>query len=797
MKLKRPHPSTPRSTRWLPLQTKGKDGRAARFAFTGFALAIAALTAAPITAAHAQAAVQATATTLTLPAGPLADSLSALASQTGVRIDVDPRLVANRQAPAVAGKYTPSEALALLLKSSSLTVSEQTAGTFTLRETSALVDDTQQVLVTGTKRSQAQQQATQSVSVLSERDTVGMQSGFDVLARVPNVTGRSDSFLPSVRGIDGNGVAAGGGGAVTGANARMSSYVDGVARTYGATPDGQGSFWDMAQVEVYRGAQSTQLGQNSIAGAIVQTTQDPKFKDGFAVQLGAHDKRPTYNGAFMLNKALGEQFAVRVTGEAIDGKTPIDYSGYTGTGLTAADRDELGRTRFSRVRLKALYTPSDAWALKLTVEQERRKNPYTADGASNTGRRELVGGNFGSFDSDNKIVALNANYAINREWMFDAVLSQQKAVTKFGPPLEGNPDRSAFLDFSFTSDEIALEPKVVYKSTKSRTGAVLGAFVKTRQRDDVGVQGSIFPLNADDRATSQSVYADGTIQVAPSWDLLAAARFQADVQRRNFSALDGALAYGFDERNRVFLPKLGATYHATPDASLSLVAYKGYNGGGGGVSFLTQTPYRFQKELAQTVEMVSRTQWLDRKLTANANLFYTQLKNAQASGIGPSGPNDGIYVNIAKAKTQGLEVDLAYQPSARTKLQFGLGLLNTKIVDFGSAANNANNGNQLGLAPRVTANLGGSFEVLSGLTMGANAAFQGKRFTDYENTRDDQLPSHVLANVHAQYRIGGVTVTAYVNNVFDRYVQYTRSTASNQADVNDPRTLGVNVKFEY
>jgi iron complex outermembrane recepter protein len=658
-------------------------------------------------------------------------------------------------------------------------------------------DDAQKIVVTGTKRKQAQQETTQSVSVLSERDTIGMHSGFDIFTRLPNVTLQSDAWLPTVRGLDGNGVATGGGGAVSGANPRMSNYVDGVARTYGAAPDGQGSFWDMAQIEVYRGAQSTQLGQNSMAGALVQTTNDPKFKDEFAVQVGARDKRATVTAALMVNKAFGEQFAMRATAEASDGKNAIDYSGATATGLSAEDRDELGRTLYGRYRFKALFTPIDSLALKLTVEQERRRNPYTPDSASNSGRRDIATIS-GSFDSDNRIIALNGRYDIDREWLFDAVLSQQRAHTQFGPPVVGNPDPAAFLDFTFRSTEIAFEPKLIYNSAQGRSGAVVGAFVKTRERDDIGQPGSNFELTADDRASSRSLFADATFQLAPAWDLLAAARYLDDRQKRNFSGQEGQLAFGFDERNRVFLPKLGATFHASADASVSVVAYKGYNGSGGGVSFLTFTPYTFDKESAQTIEIVSRTQWLDRTLTANANLFFTRLKDTQASGIGPGGPDDGIYVNIAKARTQGAELDLLYRPGARAdNLRFALGLLDTKIVDFGSAANNANNGNELGLAPRVTASLGGAFELMPGLVVGGDAAFSSQRFTDYSNLPQDRLPSYVVANLHAQYRTGGFTFTGYVNNVFDRFVQFSRFADFNQSYVNDPRTLGVNVRFEY
>jgi iron complex outermembrane recepter protein len=677
---------------------------------------------------------------------------------------------------------------------------QQTTATETKKDEAVVAQTIEPVIVTGTKRRQVQQETTQSVSVLTERDTIGLQNGFDVFLKLPNVVLETKQFLPTVRGLDGNGVAAGGGGAVSGASPRLSSYVDGVARTYGASPDGQGSFWDMAQVEIYRGAQSTLFGQNSIAGVIVQTTKNPVFKDEYAVQAGIRDQRTTYNAAFMVNKALGEAFAVRVTGEAADGKTPLDYQRFAGTGLTMADKDELGRVKFGRYRLKALYMPTDQFSLKFAFEEERRRQPYPPDNSAISDRREVTD-TYSTFDSKNRIASITASAEISNTWTFDAVLSQQKARTIFGPPFVGAPDPSQYLNFTFTSDEIAIEPKLVYKSTSGRTSAVMGIYVKTRARDDLGKPGSLFPLNADDKASSGSVYADATIQVSPAWDVLIAGRYQNERQKRVFTAFDGALAFGFDERNKIFLPKLGVTFNASPDASVSAVVYKGYNASGGGVSFITYTPYLFKKETSETIELVSRTQWLNRKLTVNANVFYTRLKDTQASGVGPAGPNDSIYLNIAKARTQGLEIDFVYQASKQSRINFALGLLNTKIVDFGSAANNAVNGNELALAPRVTMNLGASFDVLPALTVGGDVAFSGKRYSDFENLPENRVASAIVANLHAQYRIGGLTVTGYVNNVFDRLVQRSRFAASEgfagSAYVNEPRTAGVNMKFEF
>ena len=653
------------------------------------------------------------------------------------------------------------------------------------------------IVVTGTKRSQAQQQATQSVRVLGEGDTLGMQSGFDVFSLVPNVTQQTKTFLPVVRGVDGNGVAAGGGGAVSGAQPRMSNYVDGVARTYGAAPDGSGGFWDMAQVEVYRGSQSTQLGQNSIAGAIIQTTRDPQFKNDAALQVGAHTSGTTYNAAFMVNRQLSEQLAVRITGEGLSGKNAIRYAGFEDKGISAADAGKLGDVDYGRYRMKLLYAPTDALTLKLNLEQERRLNPYTVDGTPNVQRRENIGGILSYFDSTNKIASLSAGWEINREWTLNAIVSDQRANTQFAPPVVGKPDRSKFLDFTFKSDEIAFEPKLIYKATDSRTSAVFGAFVKTRNRTDSGRPGSSFVLAATDDSSTKSIFADATVQLSPDWDLLAAARLEDSEQTRAFSAFDGELTLDFKERNKVFLPKLGITRHFSRDASLSVLAYQGYNAGGGGVSFVSFTPYRYATETSKTIELVARTQWLERRLTANANLFYTQLKNLQVSGIGPEGPFDAIYLNIARARNWGLEIDTAYRVSPELRLNASIGLLNTRIINFGSAANNDNNGNQFALAPRVTASLGGSFDVRPNLRLGVSVSFVGKRFSDYQNVAENQVGQYAIANLNAQWTHKNVIVTGYVNNLFNKFAQLSRAVEENYAYVNDPRTVGVNLRVNF
>ena len=658
----------------------------------------------------------------------------------------------------------------------------------------------EEITVTGTKRKQKVQDAVQSVTVFEEEDTIGLQYGLDVFKFIPNTTVQSSNFLPTVRGLDGNGIATGGGGAVSGAKPRMTTYIDGVARSYNATPDGQGSFWDLEQIEIYKGSQSTQLGRNSLAGAIVQTTTDPKFKDEYAVQAGLHDEDLTYNLAFMANKKISDQVAIRLTGEGFDGKNFVDYSNTPFAGFTKSDTDDFGDEKYTRFRLKALVAPTAIPDLlvKLTLENERTATPYTRDIVQLNGRSRVSNpGSYGYYRGLNKLAAINATYQINDEWLFDGVLSYQHASTNFGPPLVGNPTPSDFLDFTFSTHETTFEPKLNYQSKDTRTNAVVGAYYFTRSRTDFGAPGSSFDLAAKDKASTKSLFADAAVQIDKHWDILLGGRLEKDQQKRDFEGFGGFFAFKLDETNNVFLPKIGTTYHYSDDASLSLLAYKGYNASGGGVSFVTLTPYTFNKETSLTTELVSRTQWLNKTLTANANIFYTQLKDTQVSAIGPAGPNDSINLNLDKAKTYGAELELSYQPTKKDRLFFNLGLLQTKIENFGSAANNSNNGNELGLAPNVTARIGGNTEVYPNLTIGGDVSYSGKRFNDYTNLKEDELDGFAVTNINARYQYKNATLTGYVNNLFDKYVLLQSFTAFNQGYANAPRTVGVNVKLDF
>lgn len=134
-------------------------------------------------------------------------------------------------------------------------------------------DEQNEIIVTGEKAARSLQETTASVSVttekkLAEENILTIQ---DVYNRTANVSETFGASGFSIRGIDQRGVS-GGGDAAT-----ATVFVDGAPVQQDVLSNGPTDMWDVAQVEIFRGPQSTIQGLNALAGAVHIRTQDPTF----------------------------------------------------------------------------------------------------------------------------------------------------------------------------------------------------------------------------------------------------------------------------------------------------------------------------------------------------------------------------------------------------------------------------------------------------------------------------------------------------------------------------------------
>ncbi|WP_448664615.1 TonB-dependent receptor [Sphingomonas sp. CJ20] len=127
-----------------------------------------------------------------------------------------------------------------------------------------------EIVVTGEKSNRTLQDTPTSVAVttperIQQENILTIQ---DIYSRTANVAETYGSAGFTIRGVSNQGVG-GGGNADT-----ATVYVDGAPIPREALFGGPTDLWDIQQVEILRGPQSTIQGLNALAGAIVLTTRD-------------------------------------------------------------------------------------------------------------------------------------------------------------------------------------------------------------------------------------------------------------------------------------------------------------------------------------------------------------------------------------------------------------------------------------------------------------------------------------------------------------------------------------------
>ena len=107
---------------------------------------------------------------------------------------------------------------------------------------------------------------------------------YDLFEQTTNVN-RSGRYGFNIRGINATGES----GSYSGPRT-INVYLDGVSLGANASKEGAISTWDMQQVEIIKGPQSTIQGRNSLAGAVVLKTKDPEFEANGAAQIDTSNR---------------------------------------------------------------------------------------------------------------------------------------------------------------------------------------------------------------------------------------------------------------------------------------------------------------------------------------------------------------------------------------------------------------------------------------------------------------------------------------------------------------------------
>lgn len=784
----------------------------------------------------------------------LSVTLTALGDVFDVSVIAPSDLVRDKQAPAIDGRLEMLDAFSRALAGTGLMARLSSSGSIVV-----LVDDgtndpppvlaVEEVLVFGTKQGLSIQDTQTSVAVYTQQDLeeqVLFNVG-DVLLRTPNVasTSQGNGALNglSIRGVTLSGV----GEAGTGATAQI--YLDGAPLSFNAN-QGAVNMWDIDQVEILRGPQSTVQGRNALAGAVVIQTSDPEYEFGARAQVLAGTEDSQQYSAMVTGPIIADELAFRLA---------YDHREYDYDIFNVVSNQNAIFQDTDTFRAKLLYEPAylDSLRVELGVQYvETQFGEFNSVGAPGP----VTNPEFADFDPFggisylpgnrselNKVTrySVDVSYDLNTHWNLVGLSTFEEVDrdTGFGE-----------LGFSNSNDEtwsVELRSHFDYGRVRGWFGAY--AFQNDLPNRIVFDFSPFFPdtdppdsqlllgNTADQETDNWAVFADVTIDLSEQWELSLGARYDDEsfqtirlsdsvVNPPNCTvpALGGLpcgvlLPGGGDDPLQeadfgAFLPRAALTYRFSEDASLSFGVQRGYRAGGAylrnNASEGRQEPGTFDEEYLTNYEVSFRSLWLDRRLSLNANAFFSDWEDQQVSIPGPSGVLlDSFIVNAGESEIMGLEIASTMAWSASLSTFLTLGFLDTEFTDFPYAANTGTRfdnlaGNEFPNAPAFTASAGFSYEHRSGLYTSWTMSYTDDAFSRVENLRSDRTDDFLLLNARAGYRADRYEVYVYATNLLDeefvlendRFAVDLDTGAVNAVDfptynISDPQIIGASLIF--
>ena len=496
---------------------------------------------------------------------------------------------------------------------------------------------------------------------------------------------------------------------------------------------------DIDQISLLRGPQGTLFGKNTTGGVLNITTREPTFAPQATLEtsvgnLGYYQVRGAVSGGLTDDLAGRFSFARTYRQGFID--DPVNGLKYNGT-----NRDGY--------RGQLLYKPSATFSLRLIADYNSESEDCCISSLINLGpnggarllKAIASSGAVFNFDPAYRTTYINSfqhmtagqgGYSAEANWdVGDSKLTSITAYRywRFHPNNDADSASiSAIVDAGQNVNDRQFSQEVRWASPGDRTfDYVTGLYYFYQAQDNLIVTqygpdaGAWLGVPAfDDAFTSTvsnlhlwsgSAFAQGTWNVTSAFSLTAGLRETHEQKATRIfrtapvgpnPALPRALPeyYSGNLERSDSDPSalLSASYKLAPEVLTYVSFSHGAKSGGvnpavppsvaGGLP-ATATLF-IQPERANDYELGIKSQWLDKRVRFDADLFWTEVNNYQATSTGiVNGVSTQILGNIGKVRTRGVEVELAATPLQGLSLALNASFNDARYREYPNAPCNA------------------------------------------------------------------------------------------------------------
>ena len=729
-------------------------------------------------------------------AKPLSQALVDFSRATGRQVAADSDAIRGVDGNAVGGRKTARAALRQMVAGTGLELVTVNDRSFALRRGQVaapgsalegiLADPSiDEIVVRGQLLDRSLQDTHASVSVLGGEE---LEQGinrdlYDVIERLPNVSMEPGGFGFVIRGVKTQGQNLSGGNAI-------SYKIDGVTvNDFQAIRQGPASVWDLEQVEILRGPQSTQQGQNALAGAIIMRSKDPV--DGFEakarVDIGSFDES-RFAGA--LNVPLAEGWAFRLSAEDYGNDGDIQHY-ITG--------EEIGDGALQTYRAKLRYNNDDDFDAILSYGYtdnflaaqsilpdewpERRVNTHRQDRWAET-----------------DTVSLLIKYDLSERWALESETARIETdwfAEQIGDPSNPNPfSQMTFIGGRF-SEGVTQELKLYYDGDSIRW--VSGLYFADHDAESGSTRSTTDPLVFTEtvKSTNKAVFSELEFDFNDKWTGVFGLRY--DNEDREFRSPTTGNEHSTNEP----LPKAGLVYSFEEDKSVGLTVQRAYRAGGAFLDFGTGDVLTFEPEFTTNYEFSYRSLNFDGRLTFNANVFYTEYTDMQLFSFVfdfQTFTGNARVDNVGEASLYGGEIETVYEATDKLSLFLNVGYTGTEIEEdvqsVGAVTGESNQGNEFPLVPAWTGSFGGQYSIADNWNIQLSGSFTDEFYYSERNLPEELNPSYFLVDGEITYFRDNWSIGLYGRNLLDK--QYlTRTRADGFSSAGDSRFIGVSLNVNF
>ena len=587
-----------------------------------------------------------------------------------------------------------------------------------------------------------------------------------------------------------------------------------------------GLLYDIDQIEIFKGPQSSVYGPNAMAGLISLKSTDPTdhFEMRTSTSFGSDNH---YGGSSVMNVQFMKNMKLRLGGVN-------NYSdGFRENVTQSVTHTNKREESFSRMKLS--YDPNNQLSILATLIYTKLENGYDAWAPDNNTDFKTYSNDKGEDSQRTYGYSLRANFEASENLSITSITSFTE--TDLVHAYDGD-----WADSTYWHDNHDFDPAVegwAYefydKNERNRANLsqeirlsmgsiILGGYFKHLIEQDEA-KGYLFGGVATDAISHYDFQATaGYAQYG--LDLTSSLKLKANVRFENNSIIYDGSSQGFNDYwEKIFLPPIHfnidhsmlgyrAALHYLKDEYTSFYGSvsQGYKSGG-----VNQQPYLsdisrpYEPEFIQNFEIGLKH--ATDKYRTQLSVFYGQRKDQQVSVSSQQvegDPNSFLYYtgNAGSGTIQGFEWENMLNVSSNLSMDASLGYLKTwvdKFIYFASEGMETSGGDrEAAMSPVITGSLRLNYSNDSGIFGSVRSSYKSGYF--YSDSHNEKAEPYTLTNLALGKSFGKTTATVWIRNAFDErfttrgfYFGLIPPDYPDQLwkSYGDPRQIGVSMDYKF